>query len=707
MKLAGQLRRLSLRTLVAAFAAAHFTTAASAQSPLSFDELSRKYPLTYNRATTATPLGIKGTLTQARLAGGLRAETSTPGGVDGVLQETLQEMSRRGATHPAAEFELVGDPHEPIEEVLIAPVGQIDPYSTIPPAVSHGPYDCRLEPYRSRAYELDPLGDRETLPAPVAGDLRMWWDEAMAKPMGISNESLPIDIANLTQVTIQSSPLVQGILTEPQIMRNDMVIADAEFDSLAFVEAKFADTNEPVGSTLTTGDNSNRFRDHTFSSSLGIRKKTRRGASLELAQKGGYQDNNSTFLVPNPQGTTRLELNFTQPLLKDGGRAVNHTRVLLAQLDIKLAEAEVRADLEKHLVDVTRAYWELYQARAEWLQRNRLLEGAKTLHDILIARDGVDSLQRQVLRARAAVTSRRSDLVRAETRIRNAQAQLRLLSGSPQLIQSRRWELTPQDQPLALSVQVSTRDATVQALDNRPDIAKAIRNIQAVSARVGAAKNQVLPRLDLILSTYVAGLENKTDVFGAWVNQFADGRPSYAAGFLFEVPLGNRASRARLERNKWEMARAMHEFQQTMEVVFADVEIAVRETQTTYEEMSTKRRAIEAAQKEVAYLEQRWRLLPDPNESAVLLIEDLLDAQERLADEERAFTSSQVAYAMSWVQLRRSMGVLLQIDDSFVAPMPEMVESVPVGSPAAMPSAQVADAPATSSNAWSNSRAVQ
>ena len=116
---------------------------------------------------------------------------------------------------------------------------------------------------------------------------------------------------------------------------------------------------------------------------------------------------------------------ITQPLLKDHGRAVNNTRVLLAQIDIELAKSDVRAELEKHLVDVTRAYWDLFGARAGWLQRNRLLQGAIDLHRILVARDQVDSLKRQTLRAEVAVASRRSDLIRAEAKIRNSQARLR------------------------------------------------------------------------------------------------------------------------------------------------------------------------------------------------------------------------------------------------------------------------------------------
>ncbi len=531
----------------------------------------------------------------------------------------------------------------------------------IPAPTSHGPMGSQLDSYRARAGTLPDIeGTDAAVSEPVV--VTSWWQDAVEQPLGFSEQTLPVDIDQLTQMALVSSPYVQGILTEPEIRRSDLVIADAEFDSLAFVEAKYADANEPIGNTLTTGFTTGRFRDETLTTAAGLRKKTRTGASWEMIQRGGNQSNNSTFLIPNPQGTSRLEINFTQPLLKGRGRAFNNTRVLLAKIDLQVVNAEVRGELEDHLIDVTRAYWDLYQARADWLQRNRLLEGASKLRDILQARGEVDSLQRQVLRAEAAVASRQSDLVRAETRIRNAQARLRLLTGDQRLIQANRWELTPTERPLAFPLQVSIREATITALDNRADVSQAIREVQAVSAKVGAARNQVLPRLDLILSTYVAGLDDQRDTFGAWVRQFSDGRPSYAAGLQFEIPIGNRASEARLNRNRWELSRSLFEFQQTTEVAFTDVEVAVRETRTAFDEMLAKQQSIDAAEREVAYLQQRWELLPDPNESAVLLIEDLLDAQERLADEERALVRAQVAYALSWVQLRKAMGILLRFD---------------------------------------------
>ena len=620
---------------------------------------------------TTTPLDIERSLGSA--AGALSRPSSAPAATlsKPAPAKTASPLatSTPAATALTLPLHVAGAGHRVSQPAMIHSTGGLP--NNIPGPISHGPFAGQLDAYRIRASQTDDSAGAQTGFAEGNVSFGVWWQDAISAPLGFAQEALPIDIAGITETALMSSPLVKAILTEPCIRRSDLVIADAEFDALAFVEAKYADTNEPVGSTLTTGNNATRYLDQFTTAAAGLRKKSRYGGSLEVAQRGGYQDNNSTFLTPNPQSTSRLEINFTQPLMKDHGRAVNNTRVLLAQIDVQLANSEVRGELADHLIDVTNAYWELFQARAEWLQRNRLLEGATKLYDILQARGAVDSLQRQILRAQVAVTSRRSDLIRAETRIRNVQARLRVLTGDPNLNQAPRWELTPQDRPLAFPVQLSTREATLTALDNRPDIAEGIRTIQAVSARVGAAKNQVLPRLDLILSTYVSGLQDQSNAVSTFVDQhqFSDGRPSYAAGLLFEIPIGNRASQARLARGRWELSRAIYEFQQTTEVAFAEVEIAVRETHTAFEEMATKKLAIDAANREVAYLQQRWELLPDPQESAVLLIEDLLDAQERLADEEREFVRAQVDYAISWVQLRKSMGVLLRIENPSHSPL--------------------------------------
>lgn len=554
-----------------------------------------------------------------------------------------------------------------------------------------------LDDYRGRVLEQstsmsDSAARRDSVPS--VGDTAfdklpsnelVWWQSTLQQTLGMGTTSVPVDVSWLVQTALESSPLVRSLLTRPDFDRTSVVIADSDFDTTAFLETKFVDTNDPIGSLLTTGDATGRFRDETWTGDAGIRRKLRGGGTLDAVQRGGFQQNNSEFLVPNPQGTTRLELNFSQPLLKDRGRTVNQIRVLLAQIDVRLTQSEVRQELENHLLKVTQGYWDLYQARSEYLQRQRLLQRTEELHSIIAGRQQVDAMTRQLLRSEASLAERRTGLRRAEATIRDAQARLRVLTGSVALTNSDTIELTPRELPTMSAIPISAQDATISALENRADIAGSLAKIRSTSAKCGVAKNQLLPRLDMLLSTYVAGLDSRRDTWGAFVNQFSDGRPSYAAGLRYEIPLGNRAARARLQRSKLEMTRAIEDFRQTTETAIAEVEIAARETKTAHDEMAARYQAVAAASREVDYLQQRYETLVDPQESAIVLIEDLLDAQQRLFDGERSYVAAQIDYAISWVRLRRSMGVLLRIENFTNVPNDEPLTLQDAGDDTATP----------------------
>ncbi|MEO1525354.1 MAG: TolC family protein [Planctomycetota bacterium] len=542
-----------------------------------------------------------------------------------------------------------------------------DATGVVPQPVPRGAYDSYLNSYRGRTLDLagnanawDDGGEEGTDVGPI--DLTMWWDEWIHQPLGFANSTLTIDVSALTSSALINSPAVNSVLAEPQIRQTDVTAADSAFDPTVFLEGRFVDTNDPVGNTLTTGDNSDRFRDETLSADAGVRRRTRNGGELELIQRGGFQENNSIFLQPNPQGTTRLELNYTQPLRKDSGRMVNRSRIMIAQLRAHQASSNARTAIEDHLLEVTRAYWTLYRVRALWLQQQKFVGSARQLYGLLNSRTGFDTGKRQLLRARAELASRQSELTRAAAEIRDAQSRLRALVGGHELIAASGSEWLTAEHPLGNPLAIDPQQSVIEAIENRADISAALQTIHEVTVRVGASKNQVLPQLDLLLGAYVAGLDSRRDTWGALVNQFSDGRPGFSIGLAYEMPVGNRAARSQLNRRRWELFQATQDFRQVTEAAITQVEIAARETRTAFNEMQQKKLSVDATESEVAYLTQRAELLPDEEDSFVLLIDNLLDAQERLAQEERDLVDAQVAYALSWVLLRKATGVLLKMD---------------------------------------------
>ena len=176
----------------------------------------------------------------------------------------------------------------------------------------------------------------------------------------------------------------------------------------------------------------------------------------------------------------------------------------------------------------------------------------------------------------------------AQTSIRNAESRLRLLVNAPDLVQAGAREFAPLDVPLMAELPVAMDAMMYTALHNRSDISRAIREVHGASVRLGVARNEVLPQLDLVASTYVAGLAAHADVGDSLVHQFDEGRPSFSTGLVFETPFWKRSANAQQERRQLEMQRAFNQFRLAVEQSLTSVELAVREVDTSYREMAGK-----------------------------------------------------------------------------------------------------------------------
>jgi outer membrane protein TolC len=518
-----------------------------------------------------------------------------------------------------------------------------------------------LAPYQSRpqtiGFEEGSVPNSELPP-----EFTPWWTLPSATAIGIRASPLQVSLDLLIQRALSNSPHIQIAAAKPHISQAKLVEESAQFDWLSFLETKYDDLNDPIGNTLTTGNNDDRFVQQELSARGGLRRRNANGSEVELSQRLGTMDNNSRFLLPPDQGNARLELSYRHPLLRGQGTAVNQSLILLAEIDFRKASDEFLGQIQTHLTDLTETYWELVRARSELLQRQRLLTKAQEILEQLEGRAEVDALDRQIYRAKAAVAKRKAEIARSVTSVKNAESRIRLLVNDREIIDASGRELVPADIPSMQHLPINLGDAISTALSNRPDISQAIREISTTSVRLGVARNDLMPKLDLVVGSYVAGLDGDFDAMNSWVNQFRDGRPGFNVGFEFEIPIGNRAAIARQDRRQWEANKALHEFRAVVETGLTEVEIAVREVHTAYQEMQGRYFAMLAASNESSFLADRWQTLPGLDDSVTLLLEDLLDSQERLANEESAFAKAQFDYSVSLVRLKQSMGTLFLVN---------------------------------------------
>lgn len=518
-----------------------------------------------------------------------------------------------------------------------------------------------LFPYRRRADNtetppaLKPIGNG--LP-PLPIDFKPWWVEPSMSQLRESAQPFWTNIETLTVGALQHSPHIKSIRQSLPIQETAIVEAQAEFDWTAFLETQYDDRSDPIGSRLTTGNTLGRFRDHQWTGSSGLRTRLDDGGQFEVSQQLGYQDNNSTFLVPRPQSTARLAVSYTQPLLRQSGRAYNTSRILLAEIDTRVSLEELRSGLQEHLMQVTEAYWTLFQSRATYLQKRKLYDNALGVLQKLESRRELDAMQAQIVRAQAAVTRRVSEIIRAEVGVRNAETRIRMLVNPNGLPPSGQFELVPRELPSIRYMDIPLSTSMHMALYHRPDITQAMQRVKSNSVRAGMARHELLPKLDLVLSTYVAGLAGDTQQSRSFEKQFRQGEPGFSVGVLFEIPLGNRAAKSRHTRLMLELQQSVHRMHATIETALAEVEIASREVDAAYQQMQAGYQALQAAETETRFLNERWQLLLG-QASASLMLENLLSAQERLAAEEERFVAAQVRYAVSLTQLKRVTGTSL------------------------------------------------
>lgn len=541
---------------------------------------------------------------------------------------------------------------------------QIPPALPAPePASVEGVFTMPLQPTFVVAEKTNPaqseLQQAADVPAVAISEKEMWWDHAVRSAIRPDDQTVLISVEDLLIRALQWSPQVKVFSELPVIRETSIIEADAAFDWHAFLDSRWDDTSDPVGNDLTVGGGGDRFNDHNLTAAMGARKRTRTGGNFEVAQRFGFQDNNSTFFVPDPQGTSRLVLSYTQPLMRGRGRCYNESLTVLARLDTNIATDEFHRQLQSHLLEVVRAYWGLYLERGVYLQQSRAYQRSVEIYERLKQRREIDAIESQLISAEAEVKSRRSRLKRSGVAVRNAEDRIRALVSDPAL-EGEHIELVPQDGPSYADFPVSMSESLTIAIQHRPEVNQALKQIQAACLRVNMSRHELMPVLNLVTEAYVSGLRGDADVGQAWGDQFSRGAPSYSIGLQFEVPINNRAARARHTRRRLELRQIQNQYETTVQTLKLETRVAVREVQTAFDEIDTMSSALEATNAKSDYILRRWQLMPGEGRTGSAVLEDLLAAQSQLARSENDFLKSVVTYNLALMNLKRATGLLLQ-----------------------------------------------
>lgn len=465
---------------------------------------------------------------------------------------------------------------------------------------------------------------------------------------------IELSLSESIQRALQNSYNIRVQSYNPAISATNIVEAEAAFDTIFFSNATFNKNNTPTATTLAATDSTNRFFN------TGIRKLLPTGMGVEVAWNVTRREFESAFAFStlNPSYRNELVFQVRQPFLRGFGIDFNRARINVANNNRRVSRHQFERAVQDHLLQVEEAYWRLVAARRSLVIESRLITDFQKIYDYLKAREDYDATQVEITQSKARLDVQIASFVRVRQNVVDAEDNLKALLNDPELNLVDDIEIVPTEFPTAEPIVLDHLAELQAALDNRQELREAELAIESAKINVGTAKNLALPRFDVTFTyTYDALGKSQHDAF----QNLSDlDFHNYMVRLEFEWPIGNRGARAALRRASNQHAQALASLKLQIEGIIREVNQAIREFNTSYEQIGANLTSVESQIEEVRAIEERAERR-DPDQ----LFREL-SARQSLSSARQRLLQSLLNYNFSVPRLERSKGTLLHYDNVVV-----------------------------------------
>jgi outer membrane protein len=391
------------------------------------------------------------------------------------------------------------------------------------------------------------------------------------------------------------------------------------------------------------------------------------GTAFSLGFNNQRLTTNSVRSDLSPALSSNFQIQFQQHLLQGFSIGTNRRFIRIARNNREISDVAFRLQVITTVVQIENIYWDLVNAYEDVKAKQRALDLANRLLADNQKQVQIGTLAPiEVVRARSQVASASQDLIVSQT---NLQLQQLLTKNAlsrnltdPQLMAA---EVIPTDTMQVPTVEpvVPTQDLISEALSHRAELAEGYIDLTNREINNKAAKNGLLPGLDLVASyggSGLAGVPNPlspapgitttTGYFDA-LSRFSD-FPNYLVGLQLNIPVRNRQAQASQMRSELEYRQAQMRLQQLENTI----RIQVRNAQFALQQ---NRARVDAAIKgrELAYetmsAEQKKYAL------GASTTYNVLQTQQALAAAESNLITAMAAYEQSKVAMDQTTGTTL------------------------------------------------
>jgi outer membrane protein TolC len=432
------------------------------------------------------------------------------------------------------------------------------------------------------------------------------------------------------------------------------------------------------------------FQENNATWNTQISKTTATGGTLTVSQNTTYEQNNSAANAVPTDWNVNYQVSFSQPLLQGAGAQFNRIAgpqnpftgtgtpqfdgVLLARISTDISLADFEISVRNTVRDVEDSYWELYFAyrnlEASKTGLNSALQTWRKVHALYVASaiggeaEKEAQARQQYFIFRGTVQTALNDLYRAENRVRYIMG-LSVTDG--RLIR-------PKDEPSTARVTFDWHEIHEEGLARSVELRRQKWRLKERELELIAAKNLLLPRLDVNGTYRWLGLGN--DLIGG-ASSLSNGLPGtgaynvlgtgayeeWQAGFNFTVPLGFRQANSTVRYYQLNLARERARLQDEEIELSHELGDAVRNLDYNYDLMLSNLNRRIAAEREVDAVTAAY-------EAGKVTFDLLLNAQQRRADAESAYYRNLADYARGILQVHYRKGSLLEYNGIYLTEGP-------------------------------------
>lgn len=478
-----------------------------------------------------------------------------------------------------------------------------------------------------------------------------------------------ITLADAIKRNVANNLDVRAAGYSPGIDSARIIEAQARFDPVLFANGSADITNRRTGGSSytdprfigTTQQSSviiDRNRETVFTGQAGVRQVLENGAQIEISEQIRQTDGNPNNFILDPYREADLVLQITQPLLRDFGEDVNRARIDIARNNAEISVLDFRKALEDSIDKTEEVYWALADAQNAVNIQLQRVQGAEDTADVVSKRLAVDQSQLQLAQAAAEAESRRAALTAARARVRDLSDQLKQLMNDPEFPTASATVLVAESNPLDQSVRFDLDDMIDTALQHRLEIGQQFLRVGNADITLRAAKNNLLPQLNLQGKFNPMGLGPQFD--DSIDSQSDFNKLSYSIGLQFELPLGNREARAIYRRSLLQRMQTITQYQSLTESISLEVRQQSRQVETSWEQLRRFRAARFSR-------EQALRAIIAQELAATPLTPGFIDlklrTQDFLAEAQLAESQSLASYNIAISKLEKAKGTILKYNN--------------------------------------------